>query len=73
MRFCPTLDYPRLLEGDWPLVPNHTDLLENNIHVITETGHIRGICDWKDTKVGPFGMSLGFLETILGVRTINQG
>ena len=49
------------------LVPNHTDLLENNIHVSTETGSIAGICDWKDAGIGPFGMSLGGLETMLGV------
>ena len=24
---------PELFAEDWPLVPNHTDLLENNIHV----------------------------------------
>jgi hypothetical protein len=33
-----------------------------------ETGHIVGICDWKDTTIGPFGMSLGGLETMLGIR-----
>ncbi|KAG8901954.1 hypothetical protein FRC01_009705 [Tulasnella sp. 417] len=72
-RFRTTLDYllsmlPKLLADDWPLVPNHIDLLENNIHVSTETGRITGICDWKDTVIGPFGMSLGGLETMLGVR-----
>ncbi|KIM36549.1 hypothetical protein M413DRAFT_288647 [Hebeloma cylindrosporum] len=39
------LEAPGLFENDWPLVPNHTDLLENNIHVNTETGCMRGICD----------------------------
>jgi Phosphotransferase enzyme family len=78
VRFRPTLDYlismlPRLLADDWPLVPNHTDLLENNIHVSTETGRIAGICDWKDTDIGPFGMSLGGLETMLGTLTRSRG
>lgn len=72
LRFRKTLDYlisklPGLFSSDWPLVPNHTDLLENNIHVSAETGRIAGICDWKDTTVGPFGVSLGGLETMLGI------
>jgi len=62
---------PSLLEPNWPLVPNHTDLLENNIHVSMETGRIMGICDWKDTTIGPFGMSLGGLETMLGQETMS--
>ncbi|KAF5017336.1 hypothetical protein F66182_10745 [Fusarium sp. NRRL 66182] len=72
-RFRPSLEYltaqlPRLFVEDWPLVPNHNDLLENNIHVNPETGQIVGICDWRDTTIGPFGMSLGGLETMLGIR-----
>ena len=57
---------PKVLADDWPLVPNHTDLLDNNIHASKETSRIAGICDWKDTAIGPFGMSLGGLETMLG-------
>ncbi|ETW85451.1 hypothetical protein HETIRDRAFT_32724 [Heterobasidion irregulare TC 32-1] len=77
-RFRPTLSHlismlPSLLDVNWPLVPNHTDLLENNIHVSMETGHIMGICDWKDTTIGPFGMSLGGLETLLGTETVSWG
>jgi hypothetical protein len=53
-------------------VPNHTNLLENNIHVSTETACLTGICDWKDTAIGPFGMSLGGLETMLGIRTMKE-
>ena len=65
-RFRQTLDYliahlPDLFTDDWPMVPNHTDLLENNIHVDPNTGRLVGICDWKDTEVSPFGMSLGGL------------
>src|SRR5262245_43360597 len=75
-RFRPTLDYlikmlPSLLTADWPLVPNHTALLENNIHVRKETGLLAGICDWKDTVIGRFGMSLGGLETMLGKNTLS--
>ena len=77
-RFHPTLDQlisklPRLFASDWPLVPNHTDLLENNIHVSKQVGGVMGICDWKDTIIGPFGMSLGGLETMLGIRKVNVG
>jgi hypothetical protein len=53
-------------------VPNHTDLLENNIHVDPETGGIVGICDWRNAEVSPFGMSLGGLETMLGYRTTDE-
>ncbi|POR38964.1 Uncharacterized protein TPAR_00836 [Tolypocladium paradoxum] len=74
-RFRPSLEHltanlPRLCAKGWPMVPNHNDLLENNIHVNPETGHIMGICDWKDTTIGPFGLSLGGLETMLGIRRI---
>lgn len=77
-RFRPTLDYltsrlPGLFTSDWPLVPNHIDLLENNIHVDPNTGRLMGICDWKDTEVSPFGMSLGGLETMLGTDSWVRG
>ncbi|XWW92911.1 hypothetical protein V2A60_000838 [Cordyceps javanica] len=62
---------PRLFEHDWPMVPNHTDLRDNNIHVDPETGHVMGICDWGDTVLSPFGMSLWGLETVLGIEKIN--
>jgi hypothetical protein len=76
-RFHATLDtlipqLPSICDENWPLVPNHTDLLENNIHVDPDTGAIVGICDWRDAKIGPFGMSLGGLETMLGIRTMNE-
>ena len=69
-RFHSTLDaiipqLPDLFAENWPLVPNHTDLLENNIHVDKATGRIMGICDWREAQVSPFGMSLGGLETML--------
>ncbi|KAM0525684.1 hypothetical protein ACHAPE_000395 [Trichoderma viride] len=78
MRFRSTLDHlinrlPDLFVEDWPLVPNHIDLLENNIHVDRSTGQIMGICDWKDTEISPFGMSLGGLEAMLGIWKMKQG
>ncbi|KAH8805383.1 hypothetical protein F5884DRAFT_885667 [Xylogone sp. PMI_703] len=77
-RFRQTLEYiiarlPDLFANDWPMVPNHTDLLENNIHVDPSTGRLVGVCDWKDTDVSPFGLSLGGLETMLGINRVNEG
>ncbi|KAI8627860.1 hypothetical protein F5Y19DRAFT_486490 [Xylariaceae sp. FL1651] len=43
---------------NWLLVLNHTDLIENNIH--------------RDAEVSPFCMSLGGLETLLEIRTMNE-
>ncbi len=73
-RFSPILDQlihqlPDLFAEGWPLVPNHIDLLENNIHVDMATGKIVGICDWRGAEISPFGMSLGWAETMLGVST----
>ncbi len=50
-------------------MPNHTDLLENNIHVDPATGHLTGVCDCKDVEVSPFGTSIEGLESLLGNRT----
>lgn len=54
------------------MVVNHWDLLENNIHVDVQTGHLTGIVDWRDAEVGPFAMQLWGLENIIGIRTINS-
>ncbi|KAI0426091.1 hypothetical protein F5Y09DRAFT_76670 [Xylaria sp. FL1042] len=62
-------DLPSLFVKDWPLVLNHSDLVENNIHVHPETGHLEGICDWRSTFVGPFGISLDGIECLLGEGT----
>ncbi|OAR05885.1 hypothetical protein LLEC1_05663 [Akanthomyces lecanii] len=75
-RFSSTLEslletLPSLFQPDWPMVPNHTDLLENNIHVDSATGHITGIVDWADADISPFGASLEGLESLLGQRTLS--
>ena len=72
--FRPLLDklksqLPSLFTADYPMVINHWDLLENNIHVDVQTGHLTGIVDWRDAKVGPFATQLWGLENILGIRT----
>jgi hypothetical protein len=51
------------------MVVQHDNLLENNIHVNEAPGHIAGIVDWADAMNAPFGVSLGGLETVLGVQT----
>ncbi|KND86463.1 hypothetical protein TOPH_08900 [Tolypocladium ophioglossoides CBS 100239] len=73
-RFQPKLDeirqgLPLLFRSDYPMVLNHDDLLEMNIHVDEVTGGITGIVDWADAIIAPFGTSLGGLETVLGVQT----
>lgn len=54
-------------------MPNHVDLLENNIHVNPSTGRITGICDWAGAEVSPFGMSVGGVETLLGIQHWTRG
>ncbi|KAF2175644.1 hypothetical protein K469DRAFT_609951 [Zopfia rhizophila CBS 207.26] len=73
-RFQPKLNevrqgLPLLFRPDYPMVLNHDDLLEMNIHMDMGTGRITGIVDWADAKIAPFGTSLGGLETILGIQT----
>ncbi|KAG9218292.1 hypothetical protein CCMSSC00406_0009896 [Pleurotus cornucopiae] len=77
-RFRQTLDsliarLPGLFAKDWPMVPNHIDLLENNLHVDPGTGRLVGVCDWRDVEISPFGMSLCGLETMLGMDRMGRG
>lgn len=65
-------DLPLLFRPDYPMVLNHDDLLEMNIHVDENTGCITGIVDWADAMVTPFGTSLGGLEIVLGVQTSSR-
>ncbi|KAJ2901647.1 hypothetical protein MKZ38_001606 [Zalerion maritima] len=53
-------ELPRLFRSSYPMVLQHDDLLENNIHVDEATGHITGKCiiDWADAKIALFGVSL---------------
>ena len=76
-RFQPKLNevrqgLPLLFRSDYPMVLNHDDLLEMNIHVDKETSRITSIVDWADAKIAPLGTSLGGLETILGVQTSSR-
>ncbi|PGH20439.1 hypothetical protein AJ80_03585 [Polytolypa hystricis UAMH7299] len=63
---------PLLFRPDYPMVINHDDLLEMNIHVDEKSGCITSIVDWAEAKIAPFGTSLWGLETILGVQTASQ-
>ncbi|KAI1475842.1 hypothetical protein F4774DRAFT_428645 [Daldinia eschscholtzii] len=63
---------PLLFRPTYPMIVNHDDLFEMNIHVDEESGGITGIVDWADAKIAPFGTSLGGLETLLGVRTSSR-
>ncbi|EGC47476.1 conserved hypothetical protein [Histoplasma capsulatum var. duboisii H88] len=63
---------PLLFRPGYPMAVQHDDLLENNIHVDESTGRITSIVDWADAIVAPFGVSLGGLETILGVQTASS-
>jgi hypothetical protein len=76
-RFHPKLNeirqgLPLLFRPGYPIVLNHDDLLDMNIHVDEGTGRITGIVDWADAIFGPFGTSLGGLETLLGVQTLTH-
>ncbi|KAJ5536551.1 Protein kinase-like protein [Penicillium frequentans] len=67
--FSPLLDklksqLPSLFTDDYPMVINHWDLLENNIHVDIQTGHLTGIVDWRDAEVGPIHYSSGDWRTL---------
>ena len=60
---------PLLFVTDYPLVINHLELAEMNIHVSLATGGITGIVDWHNASLGPFGLSLWGLETFLGIES----
>ncbi|CAI6049100.1 unnamed protein product [Clonostachys chloroleuca] len=77
------LGLPRLFQAHYPMVLQHDDLLENNIHVDEATGHITGkwlyenippsplflrVVDWADAKIAPFGVSLASMEIVLGIQ-----
>lgn len=76
-RFGPTLDkliakLPDLFSS-WPLAPNHASLIENDIYVSAQTGHLAGIYNWAGATISPFGVSLGALEILLGISSWSQG
>ncbi len=70
-RFAKTMlqlsnDVEKLFTNSYPLVLTHDDLCEMNILVDPQTGHIKGIIDWADAKIQPFGLALWGVENVLG-------
>lgn len=55
---------PLLFRPAYPMVVQHDDLLENNIHVDNDTGQITGIVDWQNAIIAPFGVTLSGLERL---------
>jgi hypothetical protein len=62
---------PLIFRPEYPKAIQHDDFVENNFHVDEATGHITGVVDWADAIFAPFGVSLGRLETMVGVQTLN--
>jgi hypothetical protein len=49
-----------------PWVLSHEDLSSMNLLLDRTTGHLRGVIDWADAAVWPFGIALWGLESVLG-------
>jgi hypothetical protein len=58
---------PALFFGEYPMVLTHGDLNEKNILADPRTGKIRGIVDWAEASVQPFGFALYALDSLLAV------
>ncbi|KAL5355194.1 hypothetical protein BJX96DRAFT_170438 [Aspergillus floccosus] len=59
-------ELPIIFTPSYPLVLGHGDLCELNILVDPEAGGIKGIIDWAEAKISPFGMSLWGVLNMLG-------
>ncbi|KAF2119895.1 hypothetical protein BDV96DRAFT_610064 [Lophiotrema nucula] len=51
---------------DLPAILNHGDLIPSNILIDEETWQIKGLVDWAEAEVLPFGTCLYGLEHLLG-------
>lgn len=49
-----------------PWVLTHDDLSSMNLLLDAGTGNLRGVVDWADAAVRPFGIALWGLESVLG-------
>ncbi|GIZ48181.1 hypothetical protein CKM354_001125400 [Cercospora kikuchii] len=49
-----------------PWVLTHDDLSSMNLLMEAATGHLKGIVDWADAAIWPFGVALWGVESILG-------
>ena len=70
-RFTPIIrrlsnEADQLFSNSYPFTLSHNDLCEMNILIDPLTGHLKGIIDWIDAKIQPFGFALWGLQNILG-------
>ncbi|PVH96909.1 hypothetical protein DM02DRAFT_568822 [Periconia macrospinosa] len=66
-RATQTLDAFLVVREDYPLVLNHGDLIPTNILVDAETWEVKGLVDWAEAEVLPFGVCAGYgVEWCLG-------
>lgn len=56
-----------------PLVLSHVDLGMYNMIVDPSTCHLRGVIDWAESQIQPFGINLYHLESITGDFNFNLG
>ncbi|KAK8145129.1 hypothetical protein G3M48_004866 [Beauveria asiatica] len=57
----------RLFGGDWPMVVNNPQVTRSNVHVAdNESGTLLGLVAWSTAEVGPWGMMVPGIETLLG-------
>ncbi|KAM3551572.1 hypothetical protein MY1884_007659 [Beauveria asiatica] len=57
----------RLFGGDWPMVVNNPQVTRSNVHVADdESGTLLGLVAWSTAEVGPWGMMVPGIETLLG-------
>ncbi|OAA37914.1 hypothetical protein BBO_07294 [Beauveria brongniartii RCEF 3172] len=57
----------QLFGGDWPMVINNPQVTRSNVHVADdESGTLLGLVAWSTAEVGPWGMMVPGIETLLG-------
>ncbi|KAM3448438.1 hypothetical protein MY3296_007793 [Beauveria thailandica] len=57
----------RLFGGDWPMVVNNPQVTRSNVHVADdESGTLLGLVAWSTAEIGPWGMMVPGIETLLG-------
>ncbi|KAM3501826.1 hypothetical protein MY10362_005258 [Beauveria mimosiformis] len=57
----------RLFGGDWPMVINNPQVTRSNVHVADDaSGTLLGLVAWSTAEVGPWGMMVPGIETLLG-------
>ncbi|EGX50539.1 hypothetical protein AOL_s00075g175 [Orbilia oligospora ATCC 24927] len=62
----------RIFDPSHPIVFNHGNLTDTNVHVDKTTGRITGVIDWSGSRLGPFGTSLYGVDIALGIQSMNE-